>query len=350
MKKIIAIILIFLILGSACNSVDPPLNEIIYMNSEKENQNKQLERDVESAPYTIAFVPKVMEKTYSNAAVEGAKEAARDLGIKVVVTVPPTSNPEDQIQIIKKLIAQKVNAIAISASDPVKLLPVLREARRHHIKVITWDSDSDPSGRDFFVNMVDEQTLGRHLMDMLAWSLNETGDFAVLAGPLTDANVQEWIKWISFQQEQYYPNMRLVKIGEIDHSNESAVAKAKEILETYPNLSGLIGASYIAPPAAAQAVQEAGLRGSVKIVGIATPNSTRTLINDGSLQMITLWSPRKLGYLTVMLAKNLLDGQYPYDRQAILNVGNIRMRLQNNMVIMGEPIDFVKGNIDQYDF
>ncbi|MFC6604429.1 hypothetical protein ACFQDF_27390 [Ectobacillus funiculus] len=56
----------------------------------------------------------------------------------------------------------------------------------------------------------------------------------------------------------------------------------------------------------------------------------------------------KLGYLTVTLAKNLLDGQFPVDQQDIPDVGNIRVK--DNVVIMGETIMFTKENIDQYDF
>ncbi|GAA3315109.1 hypothetical protein GCM10020331_009320 [Ectobacillus funiculus] len=44
--------------------------------------------------------------------------------------------------------------------------------------------------------------------------------------------------------------------------------------------------------------------------------------------------PKKLGYLTVTLAKkNLLDGQFPVDQQDIPDVGNIRVK--DNVVIMG---------------
>ncbi|GAA3315103.1 hypothetical protein GCM10020331_009300 [Ectobacillus funiculus] len=66
-----------------------------------------------------------------------------------------------------------MDAIAVAANDPFKLLPVLNEAREQGIKVITWDSDTDPTGRDLFVNTVDPQTLGIHLMDDLAARLNE---------------------------------------------------------------------------------------------------------------------------------------------------------------------------------
>ena len=69
---------------------------------------------------------------------------------------------------------------------------------------------------------------------------------------------------------------------------------------------------------------------------------------DGSAQMATLWSPKKLGYLTVALAIQLLIGQMPYDGQEIRNAGSIRVK--GDTVIMGEPLDFTAENVIQYDF
>ena len=100
--------------------------------------------------------------------------------------------------------------------------------------------------------------------------------------------------------------------------------------------------------AAAQALKEAGKSNSIKVVGLSLPDSMRQYIKEGVTQNITLWSPQRLGYLTVALAKNLLDGEFPRDQQEIPNVGNIRVK--DNVVIMGVPIVFTKENIDQYDF
>ncbi|CAN7765646.1 substrate-binding domain-containing protein [Paenibacillus sp. LjRoot153] len=58
------------------------------------------------------------------------------------------------MEAVKELIAEKVDLIAISANDPKRLVPVLKQAREQGIKVITWDSDTEASGRDFFVTLL----------------------------------------------------------------------------------------------------------------------------------------------------------------------------------------------------
>ncbi|MCY9666742.1 autoinducer 2 ABC transporter substrate-binding protein [Paenibacillus alginolyticus] len=322
--------------------------QTVYMNTVKEDRIKQKQQDVQSKEYTIAIVSKLESIPYFKSAEEGTKEAAKDLGVKVIFTGPSIEDPDKQANVILELISRQVDAIVVSANDPFKLLPVLQEAREHNIKVITWDSDLDPTGREFLVNIVDPQIVGRHLMDALASNSHETGEFAIIAGSLAAANSNEWIKWIKKQMIENYPHMKLVDIVPSNDNFETAYAATKHILEKDPNLSGIIGLSVVAPPAAAQAVAELGKKGKVKVVGLSTPNLMRTYIKEDVSPVITLWSPQKLGYLTVVLAKNLLDGKYPYDRQVIANVGNIGVK--NDIVHIGEPIDFTKENVDQYDF
>lgn len=355
MLKVIGALLLLTFMVTGCSSAteNKAKYEVVYINTEKEYRI-QNQRDVKKfplvfdKPYTIAVISKQANVSYYNTVAEGAKEAARDFGVNVLTDAPKINDPDKQIEVIRRMILRKVDAIAVSASDREKLLPVLNEAREKHIRVVTWETDTDPAARDFFINMVDPQTLGQHLMDMLAGSLNEKGEFAILTSSMMDSSSTEWIKWIKIQHKLYYPNMKLVEIVSTNNNYYNALAKTKELNNKYPELSGIIGISYDALPAAAQAVLETGKKGSIKVVGISTPNSIRSHIKKGSAQMITFWSPRKLGYLTVALAKNLLDGEVPYDQQAIPNVGNIRVN--GNSVIMGEPIDFAKDNIDQYDF
>ncbi|WP_280767990.1 autoinducer 2 ABC transporter substrate-binding protein [Paenibacillus sp. PastH-2] len=339
-----------MLLVSACSfSPDHSASsEIVYVNADKQERVAQKLQNVQSKPYTIAVVPKLTGISYYDASEEGAMEAAKDLNVKVIFTGPPVGDPKQQIAVIESLIAQKVDAIAVSATDPFKLLPVLMKARKHNIKVITWDGDTDPIGRDFFVNMVDPQMLGRHLMDNLALSLKEKGKFAIITSTLTAANTTDWIKWIKIQQKEYYPNMELAEIVTSNDDYESAYKATEYLVKEYPDLSGIIGVSAIAPSAAAKAIKKAGKISDVKIVGLSLPNAMREYIKEGVTPNITLWSPQRLGYLTVALAKNLLDGYLPYDQQDIPNVGNIRFR--DNVVTMGVPIVFTKENIDQYDF
>ncbi|MCM3408396.1 autoinducer 2 ABC transporter substrate-binding protein [Metabacillus litoralis] len=346
-KKLFSFQVLLLLFVSGCNFGAANNNEykVLYTNEpSQQDDEKQQPSD-----YTVAIIPKVINIPYFNAVEEGAMEAGKDLGVKVIYKGPTIADSEHQIKIIDELIQnEEVDVIAVSANDPEKLVPVLKKAQNHQIKVITWDADTMPEARDFFINMVNPETLGRHLMDTLAWNVDEQGEFAIMTGANSASNLNEWLKWIKQHQKEYYPNMKLVEIAATDDDPNKAYLIAKQLIKDYPNLKGIIGNSSVGPPAAAQAVKETGKAGSIAVVGLSPPNPMNEYLKDGSAQIITLWSPKKLGYLTVALSKNIVTGSYPYDNQEIPGVGKIR-RI-DDVVIMGEPIDFTKENVDQYDF
>ena len=171
-------LLFVLTIVSACNG-NSSSDEIIYVNELKEARIEKNERENRASPHTIAFIPRVTGIPYYDAVLEGAIEASGDLDIEIVVP-DAIAGYEDQIRAIEQFIAQNVEAIAISAADPYKLIPVLKKAQQRQIKVITWDSDIDETARDYFVNMVDSEMLGKHLMDMLASTINEKGEYAII--------------------------------------------------------------------------------------------------------------------------------------------------------------------------
>jgi len=67
----------------------------------------------------IGLVVKSLGNGFFEAANKGAQEAAKDLGgVQVIYTGPTSTTAEGQIEVINSLIAQGVDAIAISANDP----------------------------------------------------------------------------------------------------------------------------------------------------------------------------------------------------------------------------------------
>ena len=96
----------------------------------------------------IALVVKSLGNGFFDAANKGAQEAAKELGdVEIIYTGPTTATAEGQIEVINSLIAQKVNAIAISANDADALVPALKKAMERGIKVISWDSGVAKDGR-----------------------------------------------------------------------------------------------------------------------------------------------------------------------------------------------------------
>lgn len=80
------------------------------------------------AEVKIALVAKSLGNGFFEAANVGAQQAAKELGdVKVIYTGPTTTTAEAQIDVLNGLIAQGVDAIAISANDPDAVVPVLKK-------------------------------------------------------------------------------------------------------------------------------------------------------------------------------------------------------------------------------
>ncbi|WP_338825537.1 Autoinducer 2-binding protein LsrB [Moorella humiferrea] len=348
MKKILAFLLSAMLMVSllaGCGS----------SNSNTQSQKQQGAQQTDSKTnkkYKIVVMPKLVGIPYFNASEQGAKKAGQDLGVEVIYTGPTKADAAEQVKMIEDLITQGVDAIAVAPNDPAALTPVLKKAKDKGILVVDWDTPADKSVVDLSIHQIDDKDYGEHIWDLLVKSMGtDNAEYAIITGGLSAANLNSWINYGLEYAKSKYPNLKLVtdKIPS-DEKQQVAYQKALELIKAYPNLKGIIGISTPAPIGAAQAVQEKGLQDKVSVVGTALPNDSKAYLKDGSLDVATLWEPAKLGYLTVALVKDMLDGKRPTDGQEVPNVGKIQVKSDGKTVIMGPPTDFTKDNVDQFNF
>jgi rhamnose transport system substrate-binding protein len=341
--RLLQLIGLFVVMAmtSSCAAHSASGYEVVYSLESQHHQASSEPSDVDlhQGLLTIAMVGRNNGPYFANAE-EGAREAATHLNVEIMFDHPEPPTAQQQIEVVEQLIKKEVDVIAISAIDPEKLIPVLVKAQNHGIRVVTWDADTMLKGRDFFVNQVDTEALGRHLMDNMAQAMGETGKFVVLSGTHNDAKSTELLKWIEVQADEYYPDMKLELV--------KVAADLKSVLTSESDIEGVIDLYSMDEAAAAETVKQAGKAGNVIVTGLYSPSVISKYLRDGSVQAATLWSPKKLGYVTVALANGLASGIYPTDGQDVPGVGTIRML--GNTVIMDEPIDFTRENVNQYDF
>jgi len=298
----------------------------------------------------FVMVPKLVGIPYFNAARDGASAEAARLGLHFFYTGPTAADASLQVDVLAGLLARHPAVLAVSCNDANALAPVLRRARRYGISVLTWDADAQPDSRDWFVSQVEDETLGRHVMDVLAEQMGGRGQFAIITGSLTASNLNAWLYWMKKQQQKKYPQMQLVSVVPGNDDQQQSFVQAQSLLQAYPDLRGFIGNSSAAPPAIARAIEQAGLSGKIAIAGLSTPNLMRRYIQDGTVRTITLWDPGKLGRLTAAIGAMMLRHETPYDGMDVPGVGTIGVFPESHKIVMGSPLDFTRENIDQYAF
>ncbi len=298
----------------------------------------------------IALVVKSLGNGFFDAANKGAQEAAGELGdVEVIYTGPTAATAEAQIEVVNSLIAQQVDAIAISANDPDALVPVLQRAMERGIKVISWDSGVAPEGRQLHLNPSDVNLIGETIIKLAADYLPEGGDVAILSAASTATNQNAWIEAAKAAIPEKFPNINLVATVYGDDDSVKSTEEARGLIAAYPDLKAIIAPTTVGVVAAAQVVTDQNLIGKINVTGLALPSEFKQFIDNGASQAVALWNPIDLGYSAVYLANDLVKGEEatPGATLSIGRVGEVTLD-DTNSAAMAAPFQFDKSNIEEF--
>ena len=154
-----------------------------------------------SEGHTVAMVVKNLGNPFMDACGKGAEEALNELGDTLIFQGPATPTVEGQIEIIENLIAQKVDAICVTANDFDALVPVLKKAMDNGIKVVSFDSAVNAGGRIVHVNQADSEQIGKLQVQAVAEMINFEGEIAILSAGATMTNQNTWIEFMQKELE-----------------------------------------------------------------------------------------------------------------------------------------------------
>lgn len=298
----------------------------------------------------VAMIPKIIGISYFDKCMEGAKEVAQNYGMEIIYKGPTTADAAIQVNLVQDFIYQKVDVIVIAPIDPNAVKPILQEARQKGIIVVTYDADADPEARDVFVNQVSPEVLGQHLIDNLVSLIGEAGKFAILTASLTADNQNTWIRYMDAYRISKYPELELLTMIPTDEDQQKAYANTRNLLQAYPEIDGIIAMSTEAGPGAAQAFKTLDIQEEVKLYALSLPNEMKSYLHEGYAHLATLWNPYDLGRLTMEVVHRLIEGEELKDGQSYPKFGAIKYEEDSRTIIMGQPLDFDRNNVDAFDF
>jgi len=304
--------------------------------------------------FELAMVIKETTNPYYNATLSGARIAAEEIGGTANNYGPTQSSGQAQVEIINNLADRHVPAIAIAASDPDAVVPAMKRAQKLGAKVVTFDADSAPEGRPFFVNQATSDSIGRFGAQLLVAAMGPKGKVAIVSAQPTAANQNAWIA--AFRDElKKYKDIEIV--DEVyGYDNEQKAFDATVALTTkYPDLTGIFAPTCPGLPAVARALESVHKAGVIKVSGNCVPSITGKYMLDGTIQGFYLWDPIKLGYVTYYAAKYLSEGkiQGKAGDSFTIKDGKWPGKYEidsTRQIITGEPLQFTSENIKDYNF
>ncbi len=298
----------------------------------------------------IALVVKALGIGFFEAAAKGAKEAAAELGdVEIIYTGPTDTTAEGQIEVINSLIAQKVDAIAVSANDQDALVPALKKAMERGITVISWDSGVAPEGRQMHLNPSSNALIGNMIIKLAADNLPDGGDVAVLSASATATNQNTWIEEMN-KVKGNYPGINVVATVYGDDLADKSYREAQGLMQSYPDLKAIIAPTSVGIVAAAQAVTDADKVGKINVTGLGLPSEMAGHVKSGASKSFAIWNPIDLGYSATMIAYNLATGKAEAKPGAEIPMGRMgSVKLDDkNEGAMADPFVYDSSNIDEF--
>jgi rhamnose transport system substrate-binding protein len=305
-----------------------------------------------AAPTRIAMVVKNLGNGFFDAARDGGKDAAKELGnVELIYTGPTTPTAEGQIDIINSLIAQHVDAIVISANDADALVPICKRAMGRGITVLSFDSGIAKDGRVCQINPSAPELIGRKQIEMVAKTIGGKGEIAILSATAQATNQNIWIAEMKkVLEEPKYAGLKLVDVAYGDDQSDKSYREAVGLFRKHPNLKAIIAPTTVGITASAKAVTDQKLVGKVFVTGLGLPSEMAGHVHSGAVDTFAIWNPIDLGYTAVYAAHQVLSKKAtgaPGTEIAIGRMGKMKIGATGEAA-MADPFVYDKSNVDKF--
>ena len=300
----------------------------------------------------IAFLPKQLNNPYFAVADGGGEKAVKELDGKYSEVGPSEASASSQVSYINTLTQQGADVIVTSANDPNAICSALDQARSGGAKVVTFDSDTSPDCRDVFINQATAEGIAQTEVDLMADQIGGAGKVAILSATANATNQNAWIETMKTYAADKYPDLEIVTTVYGDDEDEKSFQETQGLLQTYPDLKGIISPTTVGISAAARYLSGSEYKGKVALTGLGTPNQMREFVKDGTVTAFALWNPADLGYLAAYAGAALKAGQITGAEGEKFTAGDLGEYTigKDGEIVLGPPTEFTAENIDQFNF
>ena len=298
-----------------------------------------------------AMLVRVLGNTAFELARIGAEEAAEELGIELIYTGPTENTAEGQINLINSLIAQRVDAIMITANDATALTPSLRRAAQRGISVITWDQDTESSARSLHIASATNELIALAPVKIALELTDGGGDVGIITGPANSTTQNEWVDEMIrlTEEEDAYMGLNVVEVAYGDERSDKGYNEALGLVNKYPDLEAIVAYTSVGIAAASQMVRDQGLIGQIQVTGLGFPTEMVDHVLSGATPAFAIWNMIDVGYTTVQATHQLVNGAVSGAEGDVISAGRMGDITvgANNVAVMGELFTYDASNIQE---
>lgn len=258
-----------------------------------------------------AMLVRVLGDTAFELARVGAQEAVDELGVELIYSGPTENTAEGQVALINSLIAQRVDAIMLTANDAPALTPSLQRAMRRGIKVVTWDQDAEAEARALHVASATNALIALAPVKIALEMTDGGGDVGIISGPANSTTQNAWVDEMIrlTTEDETYQGLNVVEVAYGDARSDKGDNEALGLVNKYENLEAIVAYTSVGIAAASQMVRDQGLVGKVEVTGLGFPTEMVEHVKSGATPAFAIWNMVDVGYTTVQATHDLIMGE-----------------------------------------
>jgi ribose transport system substrate-binding protein len=226
-------------------------------------------------------------------------DAEKVLGIKTEFTGPLDFDTAGQARQLDELIARQPAGLLLFPGDVAALAPGIDRAVEAGIPVAMIIGDVPQSKRSVYLGISNIEA-GKVGGEMLAQAIGGKGK--VLLGTFPAPPVLERVEGYKALFKEKYPDIEVVDTVNDKADPSYAPTAYAQALQAHPDVVGIGGTDGDSGKGAAIAVNEAGLKGKVKIVAMDRNDDMLSYIEDGTIEAAVA----QKSYLEAFLALHML--------------------------------------------
>ncbi len=249
---------------------------------------------------TIPVIVKDTTSGYWQIVLAGARQAGKDLGVKVPeLGAQSESDINGEITILENAVAEKPAAVVIAPTQFKALGQPVDEAAKK-VPIIGIDSAADSKAFTSFLT-TDNVQGGRIAADGMAAAIQEKygkaeGDVALITHLPGVGSLEARNKGFKEELAAKYPGLKLVADKVSDGNATTGLNIMTDLITAMPNLRGVFADNLIQCQGASQAVAENKKGDTIKLVCFDVDDKLIGYLKDGTIAALLLQDPYRMGY------------------------------------------------------
>lgn len=257
--------------------------------------------------------------------VDGVYEAAKEFDANVRIWGGTDETDVDgQIALVERAIEDRPDAIVLAATDYDRLVPVSEDIVDKGITLVIVDSGIRADIARSVVstdNFKAGKEAGRAMLEEIQGPAT-VGIISYVKNAASHIDREKGVREVLGN----HPDIRLLDTYFVKGSEQIAYAKAKEILQENPEVTGIIGLNEPTSVGAGRAIKELQLMERVKLIGFDSSVNEIKLLEEGVMKATVIQRPFQMGYLSLKTAVEAARGEKV---SKLIDTGSLLITKQN---------------------